>query len=276
MPKVTLPSPGRNAPCPKRAAWLSPMAARTGMPSGRPGTPRVAPKSPALSRTSGRHDSGTPNRSPNSSLQRWRPRSKSWLRAALEASQAWTAPPVRQWISHKSMVPRRTARPEGTRSSSHRIFGPGNIGSIGRPVSGDTRAAWPARVQRGASGGAAAALPADDRAERLAGRRVPDGDRLALVGDRDADDLGPGPADRQASTASRTDSQYAPGALLDPARAADARCRRARRRARGCRLPWRRARPWSWSSPDRWRGGQRSWRSFPIVSRSGGPAAASS
>mgnify|MGYP006203629809 CR=1 FL=1 len=58
-----------------------------------------------------------------------------WLRAAFDASQAWTAPSVRQWISQESIVPRRTGLPAGARSSSHFIFGPGNIGSIGRPVS---------------------------------------------------------------------------------------------------------------------------------------------
>ena len=69
VPKVTLPSPGWNAPCPNSAAWLSPMAAAIGMPSARPGTLWVTPNRAPLSRTSGRLDLGTPKSAQSSSLQ---------------------------------------------------------------------------------------------------------------------------------------------------------------------------------------------------------------
>ncbi len=78
-------------------------------------------------------------------------------------------PPVMQCMSQA--VDRSRAalrRPFGTRSSSHRNFEPGNIGSRGRPVSAWTRSEMSFDEETLSSQRArAAALPADDRAERL-------------------------------------------------------------------------------------------------------------
>src|SRR4051794_41953753 len=73
-------------------------------------------------------------------------------------------------------------------------------------------------VQSGAGGGAAAALPADNWTERLASHRVPDGYRLALVGDGDADDLDLGAGGPAGGGRLEGGLPYAPGGLLDPAR----------------------------------------------------------
>jgi hypothetical protein len=47
VPNVALPSPLPKAPCPKSAAWESPMAEAMGRPSGRPLTLLTVPKSDA-------------------------------------------------------------------------------------------------------------------------------------------------------------------------------------------------------------------------------------
>jgi hypothetical protein len=87
VPNVALPSPVRNAPWPKSAAWLSPIAPAIGMPSFKPAHAAVVAKTLARSRTCG---------STAESHAEQRPRARrsmpggsgrrAALRAALEAS----------------------------------------------------------------------------------------------------------------------------------------------------------------------------------------------
>ena len=170
--------------------------------------------------------------------------------------------PVRLKTSQASIVP-NTARPvaralargrrrcaAATRSSCPRSTGRGR-GRCAR-----ARAPRGPAAQLVAARGGAAVLPDERAVQRLAGRGVPDADRLALVGDADGLQL-PG---RDAGVVERLardrlrDRPDLRGVVLDPAGlrevlrelavgAADKRRRRRRRRGTSCR-----------SSPGRWRG----------------------
>ena len=84
------------------AACWSPATPRIGMD---PPNKSVAPKSPALSRTSGNTARGTPNSLSNSASQSNVFKFNSMVREALVVSVACTRPLVRFQISQLSMVP---------------------------------------------------------------------------------------------------------------------------------------------------------------------------
>ena len=91
---------------------------------------------------------------------------------------------VSRHTSQASTVPRHTSD-LGTSSrwsSSQRNFGPENMASIRRPVRARTGRRLPEGQPR-TPRCRAAVLPADDRANRLAGASPPPDDRLPLVGD---------------------------------------------------------------------------------------------
>ena len=104
------------------------------------------PKAPSVERISGKHARGTPKISSSSSLESPWWMSYSEVREALLGSVANTAPSVRPYSNHASMVqapssPRSAAaRAPGTASRIQAILAAEKYGSSGRPVSSRTRA----------------------------------------------------------------------------------------------------------------------------------------
>ena len=107
----------------------------------------------------GRHAAGMPNRRSISSSQRRPARFINWVREALVASVAWTAPPVRFHSSQVSIVPAhrspRSARrgPSAACSMSQRSLPAENSGSRPRPVRARTSGSAP-RERSAAQNGA--------------------------------------------------------------------------------------------------------------------------
>ena len=119
--------------------------------------------------------------------------SYSRVREALPASHRCSTPLVSRQISQESTVPRRTSSigvPAGRLSSSHRILGAENIGSIRQPRSRIHQ--LPVLLAEGLTtpGRRTPVLPADHRAQWRPGAGSPADHRLPLSRECDADDLG--------------------------------------------------------------------------------------
>ena len=183
-----------------RHAW--PIAAACWSPA-QPGDRRSArpaivavPSAPAQSVIAG----SAPRRNAEARRSAPRPsahvaRSISSVRDAFVASVAWTAPPVSLYSSQLSTVPSISV-PAPPRVAHRRPVGqrPDDLRrrEIRDRAPARSSPAPPARAPRRASAShrsvAAPVLPDDRRRQRLAGRAVPEHDRLALVGDAEAGD----------------------------------------------------------------------------------------
>ena len=154
----------------------------------------VAPKSAALSRTSGSRARGTPSRLSSSSSQSWRRMSNSKVREALVASVAWTLPagqaPDQEAVDGaEGQLALRSARAARARDV---VQQPGDLGA--GEVGIDHQAGLvadrdgPGRPRRSSAQavGGAPVLPDDGAVDRPTALAVPDQRRLALVGDADA------------------------------------------------------------------------------------------
>ena len=153
---------------------------------------------------------------------------RPWRCPSAACARRWRAPstcsPVSLKSIHESTVP-NTARPSRARSaspstlrSSHSILVAEKYGSSISPVRSRMRSSSPASRSSSQRAGGAAVLPDERVVQRLARRRVPADDGLALVGDADGLEL---------------------AGLAAPRR----RAPRRRPRARPPRSPPRRARP---------------------------------
>ena len=219
---------------------------------------------------SGSTSAGTPKSASSSRSQARRRMSSSWVREALEKSHGWRRPPVRLKSSQLSTVPAHSApaaarrRPSGTASSSQRDLGRGE-----QRVEAESGALQDQRL------GAAARSRAQTGAVRrhcqtitgpggLAGRAVPQHHRFALVADGDGGHARRRGAARDSrATASLTVRHSSAGVLLDPAGLRIGDGNRPRGRDGDGAAARRRAAPWCWSCPGRWRG----WaaRSSPLL-----------
>ena len=134
-------------------------------------------------------------------------------------------------------------------------FAAGNSGLMPRPVAATTAGSWPAAISAAQASAVRRHCQMDGGADRLAGVRVPDDQRLALVGDGDGVG-GLACATMSAMTCLNRGPDVA-RPIARPSRDADSRWSAGPRRGRGCGRRHRPAAPWCWSCPGRWPG--RAW-----------------
>jgi len=204
--------------------------------------------------------SGTPNRSNSSASKAPREMSNSIVRDALDASV--TSSPVDLKITQASMVP-NIARPSRARPRRPSTFAQQPFDLRTREV-GLEHEPGPLANQRlvagvaqlVAAGRGAAVLPDDRACQRLAAGRVPDDNRLTLIGDPDGVELSlPHSRVVQRLSGHRLGDRPALGrVMLEPARPGGYAGQTRDLRGRQVRPRGRRPGRWCRSCPDRWPG----------------------